>query len=455
MQSLLRAGALQAKLSIATVDDPAEREADAIADRVTAASRNPSALTAANQLQVFRSASGSAAPADIPAIVERAISSGGRAIDPGALAFFEARFGEDFSGVRIHADSEAARSAESIQAHAYTLGEDIAFAPGRYAPESGEGRRLLAHELAHVSQQRRSMPSASGAPNRRIWRQQAPTGVLTLPQSAPVSDATSWRDKVDAAVRAEFGLKGAGLTSKNVHFLDPEQFGKKFPGLEDALTYILWKYQYDDPRFRHILQIYTGRQFGLPPARGYSIEEVRGVVQEGIKDGYFWYHSLPTIDDEGVLKVTPRQLVSEYISGITEFSGPRSEHKINIQVQDEFAIETLVHETCHFYISDAFRDMVDRRKDKDDLMGGASISKILIEGFAEFFARQVMRSNPDLGPSTEMAYDSEVSQVVRFAETLGSASLEQAYFQGNAAAIKRLSAVVDQYKKISPDLLIP
>ncbi len=67
--------------------------------------------------------------------------------------FFGARFGSDFSGVRIHDDSAAADSARQIGALAYTLGSHIAFAPGRFAPQSGPGRHLLAHELAHVVQQ--------------------------------------------------------------------------------------------------------------------------------------------------------------------------------------------------------------------------------------------------------------------------------------------------------------
>ena len=66
----------------------------------------------------------------------------------------EARFGYDFSGVRIHDDTRAAETAASIDAAAFTVGEDVAFAAGRYNPRTGEGRRLLAHELSHVVQQR-------------------------------------------------------------------------------------------------------------------------------------------------------------------------------------------------------------------------------------------------------------------------------------------------------------
>jgi hypothetical protein len=67
--------------------------------------------------------------------------------------FFEPRFGYDFSEVRIHSDTGAAQSAAALHANAYTLGNDIVFNEGRYAPHGSEGKRLLAHELTHVVQQ--------------------------------------------------------------------------------------------------------------------------------------------------------------------------------------------------------------------------------------------------------------------------------------------------------------
>jgi len=65
----------------------------------------------------------------------------------------EPRFGHDFGSVRVHSDSQAARAANSVHALAYTLGRDIYFASGQFAPESAGGKRLLAHELTHVVQQ--------------------------------------------------------------------------------------------------------------------------------------------------------------------------------------------------------------------------------------------------------------------------------------------------------------
>ena len=71
----------------------------------------------------------------------------------------EPRFGHDFSGVRVHTDARAAESAWSVNALAYTVGRDVVFGTGQYAPGTSGGRRLLAHELTHVVQQQGSVGS--------------------------------------------------------------------------------------------------------------------------------------------------------------------------------------------------------------------------------------------------------------------------------------------------------
>jgi len=82
------------------------------------------------------------------------LGSSGQPLPDASRQFFEPRFGHDFSGVRIHNDSVAAKSAQSINALAYTTGNNIVFNEGQYAPGSDSGNRLLAHELTHVVQQR-------------------------------------------------------------------------------------------------------------------------------------------------------------------------------------------------------------------------------------------------------------------------------------------------------------
>lgn len=81
------------------------------------------------------------------------LSGSGRPLNQKERKFFEPRMGHDFSNVRIHTDAEAVRSAQSVNALAYTTGNNIVFNSGQYSPESEGGKRLLSHELTHVVQQ--------------------------------------------------------------------------------------------------------------------------------------------------------------------------------------------------------------------------------------------------------------------------------------------------------------
>jgi|GEM_PF-6158924 len=89
----------------------------------------------------------------VPAVVDQVLRSPGEALDANSRAFMEARFGRDFSHVRIHTDARATQSAQMIRARAYTSGSDIVFAPGQFDQGKSESQRLLAHELTHVIQQ--------------------------------------------------------------------------------------------------------------------------------------------------------------------------------------------------------------------------------------------------------------------------------------------------------------
>lgn len=103
-----------------------------------------------------RKASGAPARAKVPPVVNRVLKSPGEPLKAELRDFFGPRFGHDFSKVRVHADGEAGESARAVEARAYAVGEHVAFADGQYKPETGEGRRLLAHELAHTVQQSRA-----------------------------------------------------------------------------------------------------------------------------------------------------------------------------------------------------------------------------------------------------------------------------------------------------------
>jgi len=117
------------KLAVSSPGDRHEQEAERLADQVT---RLSDPLTQ---------------PAD------RTVPASGAALPDELRSYFELRFGHDFSRVRVHTDTHAARSAQALGAQAYTLGNDMVLGAGQYAPHTDAGRQLLAHELAHVVQQ--------------------------------------------------------------------------------------------------------------------------------------------------------------------------------------------------------------------------------------------------------------------------------------------------------------
>jgi hypothetical protein len=89
----------------------------------------------------------------VPPIVHDVLRSSGQPLDTATRSFFEPRFGHDFSQVRVHLDEPSSRSAQAVNALAYTVGNHLVFGANSYQPATGQGRGLLAHELAHVVQQ--------------------------------------------------------------------------------------------------------------------------------------------------------------------------------------------------------------------------------------------------------------------------------------------------------------
>ena len=143
---------IQAKLTIGASNDPLEQEADRVADQVLAAPTPAAVSGAPPRIQRYiGQATGDVGTA--PASVDHVLASTGRPLDPALRQDMEQRFGHDFSRVRVHSGATAEQSSREVSAHAYTVGHNIVFANGRFAPGSREGRHLIAHELAHVLQQ--------------------------------------------------------------------------------------------------------------------------------------------------------------------------------------------------------------------------------------------------------------------------------------------------------------
>lgn len=230
---------IQAKLAVGSTDDPLEHEADRVADQVMRMPAPASGLSSApprvsrkcaaceaedklqkkeadaaaparglsfappqvsrkcaecekedRKLQKKEASPATPALAEAPPSVHDALRAPGQPLDAATRAHFEPRFGQDFSSVRVHTDTTAAQSARDVNAHAYTVGRNIAFGSGQFAPWTAKGQSLLAHELTHVVQQRAAPmlqrqpagPDAAGGPSAapgqapcKPWPKEVPT----------------------------------------------------------------------------------------------------------------------------------------------------------------------------------------------------------------------------------------------------------------------------------------
>ena len=172
------AGVIQTKLAINKPGDEYEREADRISEQVMRMPESPLQPACAcgggcpgcqttqlsrkqerSQTEHLR-ANNASVVESTPGIAE-IIHSPGHPLDAETKVLMEPRFGRDFSQVRIHTDSQATGSARALNARAYTVGHNIVFGAGQYAPHAPSGKRLLAHELSHVLQQNRGGSAAN------------------------------------------------------------------------------------------------------------------------------------------------------------------------------------------------------------------------------------------------------------------------------------------------------
>jgi len=159
----------QPKLRVSQPGDAQEREADAVADRITGGfesnsiSEHSSEINRScadcdeekeEQIQAKAETSQSHPPVSAPLAQRLQQRRGlGQPMPKAQRAFFEPRFGRDLSGVRLHTDAEAQALSGQISARAFTFGQNIFFNRGEFRPEAAEGRHLLAHELTHTLQQ--------------------------------------------------------------------------------------------------------------------------------------------------------------------------------------------------------------------------------------------------------------------------------------------------------------
>lgn len=181
--------AIRPKLKLGGAHDEAEKQADHMAAQAlrtpaATSTRSASSVSAAvrSAITPYRAAAEHHPSSTTPTANEDqvlsepleehllALQSGGSPLPEAVQQDMGARFGMELGDVRIHTDAEAARLSEAVGAHAFTLGEHIAFNSGRFQPEHPAGRHLLAHELAHVAQHRAARGSSLDEKSRSVRR---------------------------------------------------------------------------------------------------------------------------------------------------------------------------------------------------------------------------------------------------------------------------------------------
>lgn len=173
----------------------------------------------------------------VPSLVSDVLRSSGQPLDDDVRAFMEPRFGHDFSRVRVYTNEAAAKSAQAVDALAYTVGQGVVFDEGQYKPRTNEGRRLIAHELAHTLQQTTAAPLQSSS-----------LAVTSTTDSAE-HEADRWADRVmnagsvdhnratPSAVRGTSLFRApkapASKAPAHLHACDPT---KEMPKINTAIT---------------------------------------------------------------------------------------------------------------------------------------------------------------------------------------------------------------------------
>lgn len=247
VQRLYSQGAIRATLAISQPGDPDEQEADLVAEQVMRMAE-PAPISSVPSTIQRKCAACEASGVTCPKCEEEervqrkekpghmplarpdvhsqisALRGGGQPLAPSVRAFFEPRFGRDFSGVRVHTGGQAAESARAIQARAFTAGQDVVFGAEEYAPGNREGRKLLAHELAHVVQQQNGLDPAQI--RRQIPETQLSPSGATPPspseQNAPATTPDVGGDLVEKEEKAfDAAKRRVGQAAATVLFSNP------------------------------------------------------------------------------------------------------------------------------------------------------------------------------------------------------------------------------------------
>lgn len=270
-----------------------------------------------------------------PTIVPEVLSSAGRPLDGETRAFMEPRFGHDFGDVRVYTDAQAAESARSVDALAYTVGRQVVFGAGQYAPHTAAGRQLLAHELVHVVQQ-----AGTGSYQIQALRLDSPHSVY----EQQAQEAA--RLVAEGASFEPSGLVDAGLVQRDLA-TEPPAEAREQPDLtpekiQTALAFNRTRFTQEQTRLIQDI-------VGTDPTGIWTEEDILAVaqIQEEYNleaDGIIGLDTLRFIDREQQLEGAPSDdatcLTSFFAQGfpVTFLSTGAGQHRLegHFQVRAQF-----------------------------------------------------------------------------------------------------------------------
>lgn len=283
---------VRAKLTVGAANDRHEREAERTADavmrmpddasnrkadpRATVSSDGVATQTPPGSDSPIASASGlpeldlvqrvaARSENSAPASSEtQGLTGQGQPLPDSVRDYFEPRFGHDFSQVRVHTGVAAQDSAQRLNAQAFTLGHDIAFAPGRFSPQTWEGKHILAHELTHVLQQSGSMSGIQPRIQRRNCTSDDDPDSIVEKHTVDPKKIDEPGDSVRFSVRFKCNVRGfrSELEDSAGHSLNMATYPPQssFPRSEYERTWDgkrgysnVGTYMVDDGQYRHRL----------------------------------------------------------------------------------------------------------------------------------------------------------------------------------------------------------
>jgi hypothetical protein len=403
--------------------------------------------------------------------------SSGAPLDAATRAFFEPRFGHDFSRVRVHTDERAAQSARAVNALAYTLGGDVVFAAGRYAPETQAGRRLLAHELVHTIQQAPRIARQEGVipappldlgPGLARARQYQPRlrpHVPLVPTIAappiPVESTAPMPAKCPdtAAVTAALGSSDVASVTETEMARDINLAQARATGHTIAMSASILQRADTAIRAEFGSLLPSGRNLRAPgtvtqetptqfaqtrvPDAATARERIaqaaldeRGDFLRGLCITDSSNATLQTVIGGAVLKSRGLSFVRDYqaarIGGQTNYPEVKDKVSPHVTIPSESRNmgHIVVHEAMHYYVSDRYRTTAEKDPARE---------KSLMEGGAEFLARHVINQRLSQLPEFALHTGTYATEFHYVADNLmkagGIDAFKQAYFQGRVGLL--------------------